>query len=92
MWSLAFSQGWNRPQDFWLWPLSSLMISEIALMFTLLPLNYLIAGILCALAYYSVLNFIRLYLNNNLSARKIKNYALFTAISLIIILLTARWL
>jgi len=90
--ALAFSQGWNNKAYFWLWPFLTLIIAEIAMMLTLLPLNYLISGILTALAYYSALNFIRLYLNNSLTKRKIKNYAWFTAISLIVILLTARWL
>lgn len=90
--AIAFSQSWNRREDWYLWPLLALLTGEIAMMLTLLPLNYLIAAILCTLAYYSVINFVRLYLNNNLSGRKIKNYALFTAISLLVILLTARWL
>jgi hypothetical protein len=55
-------------------------------------LNYLISGILSALAYYSVINFVRLYLENNLKRHKIRNYAWFTAVSLAIILLSARWL
>ncbi|MGE5425808.1 MAG: hypothetical protein ACM3PZ_01925 [Bacillota bacterium] len=89
---IAYSQGWNRKQDKWVWPLISILPLEIAMAFSLLPLNYLIAGILCTLAYYSMLNFLRLYMNGGLTRRKIKNYAWFTAVSLIIILLTARWL
>ncbi len=90
--AIAFSQFWNKREDWYLWPLLALLTGEIAMMLTLLPLNYLIAAILCTLAYYSVINFARLYLNGYLSGRKIKNYALFTAISLVAILLTARWL
>lgn len=89
---IAFSQSWRKQENWYLWPILALLTGEIAMMLTLLPLNYLISAILCTLAYYSVINFARLYLNNNLSGRKIKNYALFTAISLIVILLTARWL
>lgn len=90
--SIAFIQGWNRPQDRILWPFLSLFVTEIVMMLSLLPLNYLISGILSTLAYYSALNFVRLYLNNNLKGHKIRNYAWFTAISLAIILLSARWL
>lgn len=90
--ALAFSQGWNGQNDLWLWPFLSLLTVEIVMMLSLLPLNYLIAGILSALAYYSAINFVRLYLTKSLTKRKIKSYAWFIAISLVIILLTARWL
>jgi len=90
--SLAFSQGWNHHKDIWIWPLLTLLSLQIAMMLLLLPLNYLVAGILNTLAFYSMVNFLRLYNNKNLTRRKIKNYAWFSALSLIIILLTARWL
>ena len=89
--SISISHGWNKKSDYIMWPILSFLILEIAMLFTFLPLNYLIAGILCTLAYYSVINFVRLYLNKALTRRKIKNYAWFTGISLLIILLTARW-
>jgi len=90
--SLAYSQNWYLKENMWLWPWLSLMVAEIAMMISFLPLNYLISGILSALAYYSAINFVRLYLTKKLSGRRIKNYALFTVISLAVILLTARWL
>ncbi len=90
--SLAYSQGWYVKENMWLWPWLSLMVAEIAMMISFLPLNYLISGILSTLAYYSAINFVRLYLTKKLSGRRIKNYALFTVISLAVILLTARWL
>ncbi len=90
--TVAYAQGWNGAGELWLWPGLSLLVTEIAMMLSLMPLNYLIAGILSALAYYSAINFLRLYLTNKLSGRKIRNYAWFTAVSLAIILLTARWL
>lgn len=90
--TIAYAQGWNGTDELWLWPSLSLLVAEIAMMLSLMPLNYLIAGILSALAYYSAINFLRLYLTNKLSGRKIRNYAWFTAVSLAIILLTARWL
>ncbi|MDP3837278.1 MAG: hypothetical protein Q8Q67_04220 [bacterium] len=90
--SLAYSQEWLRKSDRWLWPLLSILPLQIVMMLSLLPLNYLITGILSTLAYYSMINFVRLYSINNLTRRKIQNYAWFTALSLIIILLTARWL
>jgi len=89
---LAYAQSWNKREYLGFWFFLSLLIAEIVMMLSLLPLNYLIAGILSALAYYSVINFARLYIQGNLTGRKIKNYAWFTALSLALILLTARWL
>jgi len=90
--SLAYAQAWNNRNYFGFWFFLSLLITELVMMLSLLPLNYLIAAILGALAYYSAINFARLYINNQLTRRKIKNYAWFTFLSLVIILLTARWL
>jgi len=90
--SLGYSQQWMRKEDRWLWALLSLLPLQIVMMLFLLPLNYLITGILSTLAYYSMINFVRLYSIKNLTKRKIQNYAWFTALSLIIILLSARWL
>ncbi len=90
--ALAIIQGWQNKRNQIIWPLIAFFTAEITMMITLLPLNYLISGILSALAYYSVINFVRLYLENNLKRHKIRNYAWFTAVSLAIILLSARWL
>jgi len=90
--ALAYAQSWNNREYLGFWLFLSLLTTEIVMMISLLPLNYLIAAILSTLAYYSVINFARLYINGRLSKRKIKNYAWFTALSLVLILLTARWL
>ena len=90
--SLAYAQSWNNREYLGFWFFLSLLITEMVMMLSLSPLNYLIAGILSTLAYYSVMNFARLYIQGNLTGRKIKNYAWFTALSLALILLTARWL
>jgi hypothetical protein len=90
--ALAYAQSWNDRKYLGFWFFLSLLITEIAMMLSLLPLNYLIAAILSTLAYYSVINFARLYINGKLTKRKITNYAWFTALSLVFILLTARWL
>ncbi|MDD2681008.1 MAG: hypothetical protein PHE20_02780 [Patescibacteria group bacterium] len=90
--ALAYAQSWNDKEYLGFWFFLALLTTEIVMMLSLLPLNYLIAAILSALAYYSVINFARLYINGKLSKRKITNYAWFTALSLALILLTARWL
>ncbi|MBN2884537.1 hypothetical protein JXE04_01280 [Patescibacteria group bacterium] len=90
--SLAYTQSWNDREYLGFWFFLALLVTEIVIMISLLPLNYLIAGILSTLAYYSVINFARLYIQGSLTKRKIKNYAWFTALSLALILLTARWL
>lgn len=90
--ALSYAQSWNGREYFGFWFFLSLLSTEIVMMISLLPLNYLVAAILSTLAYYSIINFARLYINDRLTKRKIRNYAWFISLSLIFILLTARWL
>lgn len=90
--SLAIRQNWFRSASWRFWLFLAILELETLLVLSFLPLNYLVSGVLAALFYYSALNFSRLYFENRLTRKKIKNYALFTIVSLIIIFLTARWL
>ena len=90
--SLAWIETWLKNYKWWFWFLFALLTTEIILALSWLPLSFIILGILSTLFYYSTLNFTRLYIDNRLTAKKIKNYAIFTIVSLIIIFLTARWL
>lgn len=89
---LAIRQKWFKQSSWRFWAFLAILELEALLVLSFLPLNYLVLGVLSALFYYSALNFTRLYFEDRLSRKKIKNYALFTIISLIIIFLTARWL
>lgn len=90
--SLAIRQQWLKLASWQFWLFLTILELEILIALSFLPLSYLVLGILSTLFYYSVLNFSRLYFEDRLTRKKIKNYTLFTIISLIIIFLTARWL
>lgn len=90
--SLASIQGWLKLQPWFFWLFMTMLVVETMIVLSLLPLNFLVLGVLATLFYYSALNFIRLYLEKRLTKKRITNYAFFTIISLIIIFLTARWL
>jgi len=90
--SVAIIQGWDKLKRPWFWLFLALLSLEFMVVLTLLPLNYLILGVLSVLFHYSIFNFVRLYLINRLTKTKIKNYTTFIIIGLLIIFLTARWL
>lgn len=90
--SLALNQKWLKLQSWSFWIFISILMVEVIMLLSFLPLNFLVLAVLSTLFYYSTINFIRLYFENRLSSRKIKNYAIFTIIALILIFLTARWL
>jgi hypothetical protein len=92
MMSIAIIQSWDKLRNFWFWLFLALLSLEFIAVLTLLPLNYLVLGTLSVLFYYSIFNFVRLYLINRLTKTKIKNYIIFIMISLLVIFLTARWL
>lgn len=72
--------------------LVTLVIAEAAWVFVFLPLNYNVSGLVVAIVYYLVSNLINLYLQNALTARKIKLYLTLTFIGLAALLFTASWL
>jgi hypothetical protein len=90
--SIATIQAWNKSRGFSFWLFLAFLSWEFIAVLTLLPLNYLVLGVLSVLFYYSIFNFVRLYLTSRLTKTKIKNYIIFIMISLLVIFLTARWL
>jgi len=68
------------------------VLTEIAWVFSLLPLNFNVLGCLVAIFYYLLVVVNRLYWRNNLSLRNIKIPLILTAIVLVLLFLTARWL
>lgn len=89
---LAFFYQWIRKDNYWLWLLFTLLITELALILSFLPLLYYILGVIMSILFYTAFNFFRFYFQKSLSKKKIRNYAYFIFISLSLILLSARWL
>lgn len=90
--SITVIQNWDKLRNSWFWLFLAFLSWEFIAILTLLPLSYLVLGALSVLFYYSIFNFVRLYLTNRLTKTKIKNYIIFIMISLLVIFLTARWL
>ncbi|HPT08725.1 MAG TPA: hypothetical protein PLE28_03485 [bacterium] len=56
-----------------------------------LPFNFNILGLILSLCYYGGLNFVRFYLSDSLTNKKIKYNLIFIIASLIIVFLTISW-
>ncbi len=72
--------------------LDVLVLTEIAWVLSLLPLNFNVLGCLTAVFYYLLLVINRLYWRNSLSLKNIRTPLILVAIVLFLLFLTARWL
>lgn len=69
-----------------------LILTEFAWVFSLLPLNFNILALFLAIAYYLTLIVVRLNWSGGLNRRALKFPLILSAIVIILLLLTARWL
>jgi hypothetical protein len=81
----------NRIGYFYLLILSLILI-ELAWSVSFLSLNYYTLGLIMAVCYYVLIGLVRFFLLNKLNKKIIKMYLLFGFSSIIIVLITARWL
>ena len=82
-----------NPKTVWQFSvIMTLVITEVALVFTLLPLTYSVSAMSVGILYYLLINLTRLYLQKSLTSKKIKLYLLISSAGLAIMLLTARWI
>ncbi len=72
--------------------INTTLIMEMALVFVFLPLSYNVAALAIGIVYYLLINLTRLYLQQALTAKKIKMYLIISYAGLVALLLTARWL
>ncbi len=72
--------------------LSCLVILEIAWAISFLTLSYYILGLMLAVCYYILIGLTRFYLQGTLSHSQVKHYLVFGFSSILVVLLTARWL
>lgn len=70
----------------------SVVIFELAWSISFLPLNYNVAGFVLAIFYYIITGLSRLHLLGSLDRAKIKLYLGYGLASVLLILLTSRWL
>lgn len=69
-----------------------LVIIELAWALSFLPLNYNVSGLILAICYYVLIGLTKLKLLDMLDMPKVKLYLYFGLISILVVLLTSRWL
>jgi hypothetical protein len=72
--------------------IASLILAEITWAASFLTLSFYILGLLVAICYYILIGLTRFYLLNKLNFKVIRYYIIFGFGSIIIVLLTAKWI
>jgi len=72
--------------------LSCFVLVELAWTITFLPSSFYILGLLFSVCYYMLVGLIRFYLLKKLDSRVIKLYLIYGFSSILLVLLTARWM
>lgn len=72
--------------------ISCLILTEIAWAMFYLPFNFNVTGAILAIDYYIIAGILRTYLHGGLNGKMLKLYLGFGLASIVIILITARWL
>jgi hypothetical protein len=81
----------NNLDQKYFWFSVALVIWQFGIILFFLPLSYSVSGFLLAIAFYAVINLGRFSLSGKLTANRLKWYAIFPLISIVILLLTANW-
>lgn len=85
-----------KPDNYWptrdLIPISILILTELAGVFSLLPLNFNILALFLAIIYYLDLTIIRLLVSGALNRRALKLPLILSFIAILFLFLTANWL
>jgi len=72
--------------------ISGAVLLEIGWSISFLPLNHNIAGLVLAICYYILISLSLSYLSDVLNKKIIKQHLLFGFLSILIVLLSARWM
>ena len=84
------NQLYNRENLFYIF-LIVLCLLEIAWVVSFMSLNYYILGLLVSITYYIIIGLSRFFILNKIDKKIIKSYLVFGFLSIILVLLTARW-
>jgi len=71
--------------------ISGLVITEIAWSVSFLSLSYFVLGLILSVSYYTIIGLLRFYLQNALNKKLVKMYLIFGLSSILLVLLTSRW-
>lgn len=72
--------------------ISSLILVELFWAISFLPFNYNISGLGLAICYYVVIGLVKNHLLDKLDTSKVRMYLILGAVSLFLIMFTARWM
>lgn len=72
--------------------ISCLILIELFWSISFLPFNYNISGLSLAICYYIIIGLVKNYLLDKLDKAKVKMYLILGAVSLFLVLLTAKWI
>ncbi len=72
--------------------LITLLLSELAWAVSFLTLNYFVLGLILAISYYVIIGLSRFYLLDILNKKLVKMYLSFGLVSVLAVILTARWI
>ncbi|MFA6553625.1 MAG: hypothetical protein WCT27_04315 [Patescibacteria group bacterium] len=71
--------------------ISGLLLAESALIVNFLPTSYLFNGLVLAIIYYFLINFLRDYLRDMLDKKALVKYSVISGSAMLISILTTRW-
>ena len=92
LWQFKLLQKRGAPLAGWLLFIIVLILTELVLAITLLPLNFNILGLFAAIIYYFGLTIIRLEHRGSLNGHTLRLPLILSIILIFILLITARWL
>ncbi|MFA5644273.1 MAG: hypothetical protein WC928_01965 [Patescibacteria group bacterium] len=81
----------NKQRIFYFSAIILLTLSPLIFILFFLPFNYNVLGILITIIYYFALMFVKFYLNNSLTNKKIKYNLIFILMLLAILFLLVKW-
>lgn len=94
---LLFFQFFPLRKNFWvenkyLLPIDVLILMELAVVLSLLPLNFNLLGFVLAVGYYFLLTIMRFRWQEKLERRNIRGLIILSIVIVLILFLSARWL
>jgi len=92
LWQFNLLREDGAPAINWLLIIIIIILTELVWAMTFLPLNFNILGLFAAIIYYLGLTMIRLERRGGLNRRALKLPLIFSAVLILVLLLTARWL
>lgn len=72
--------------------IASFLLFQVSWVLSFLPLNYNVTGLSLGIFFYVVINLIKSYLEKTLDKARIKTYLIMGLVTILLILLTAKWM